>query len=236
MKPNNSNSKRMKTKYLRLPFILLAIFSASIGAYSQKPGSPFKGVITYQIAYPEGKIDASQQNSMPKTLKVSLNGNKSRIDMNMNALSQIVLMDAEAKTTTVLLDLMGTKVAMKPNKRTDLPAKEPVIKIIPGDVKEIAGFACKKAEIQVGGEKSTQAPTIVYFTDAIGNNQIFYDNEFAGLQGIPMEFDYKMQGMNLHLVAISVEKTRISNREFEVPSDYKEVTPEELRQMFGGGK
>jgi hypothetical protein len=49
-----------------------------------------------------------------------------------------------------------------------------------------------------------------------------------------MEFNFKMQGMSMQLVASSVEKGKVSNKDFEIPSDYKETTPEELRQMFGG--
>jgi hypothetical protein len=49
-------------------------------------------------------------------------------------------------------------------------------------------------------------------------------------------FYYKMQGMSMLLTATTVEKGKVSNRDFEVPSDYKEMTPEELRQMFGGGQ
>jgi len=217
--------------------IFIITFSITAGfTLAQKPGSPFKGVINYKVSYPDSKMEASQQAMMPQTMKVSLSGNKSRIEIAMASMSQIILIDSDLKTTTVLLDMMGQKIAMKPNRKTDRPdAKEPVVKMT-SETKEIAGYLCKKAEVSFGDEKSKGTPLIVYFTEAIGNNRIFYDNEYRTLPGIPMEFQYKMQGMNMLLTASSVEKGKVSNRDFEVSSEYKEMTPEQLRELFGGGK
>lgn len=225
----------MKKNLIASLFILTIAFTAGI-SFAQKPGSPFKGVINYKVSYPDSKMEANQQAMLPQSLKVSLYGNKAKIEVAMASLNQTILMDSDQKTTTVLLDMMGQKVAMKPNKKAERPdAKEPVVKILP-ETKEIAGFLCKKAEISFGDEKSKGTPLIVYFTEAIGNNKIFYENEYRTLQGIPMEFQYKMQGMSMLLTASSVEKGKVTNRDFEVPSDYKEMTPEQLREMFGGGK
>lgn len=216
--------------------IALVVFATAISVSAQKPGTPFKGVINYKVTYPDAKMEASQQAMLPQSMKVSLNGNKARIDINMPSMSQVILMDADLQTTKILLDLMGQKIYMKPNKSAaSAGGKEPVVNILP-ETREIAGYVCKKAEIHFGDEKSKASPIIVYYTEAIGNNKIFYDNEYKTLPGIPMEFQYKMQGMNMLLTASSIEKGKVSNKEFEVPSEYKEMTPEQLREMFGGGR
>lgn len=38
----------------------------------------------------------------------------------------------------------------------------------------------------------------------------------------------------MYLTAISVEKGKVSNKDFDVPSGYTEMTPDQLRQLFGG--
>ncbi len=226
----------MKRNHTYTTLILVFTLIAGLAGFAQKAGTSFKGVINYNVTYPDAKMEASQLAMLPKSMKVSLNGNKARIDINMPSMSQILLLDSDQKTTTVLIEMMGKKIAMKPNKKNDAAhAKEPIV-VMTSETKEIAGFVCKKAEINFGDEKSKGSPIIVYFTDAIGNNKIFYDNEYRTLPGIPMEFQYKMQGMSMLLTASSVEKGKVSNRDFEVPSDYKEMTPDELRQMFGGGQ
>lgn len=224
----------MKNKislFLTISFVLSTGLSA---VFAQRPGSPFKGTINYKITYPDSKMEATQLAMLPQTMKVRMNGNKARIEMSMSGINQVIIMDADQQSTVFLVDMMGQKIAMKPNKGADKPSgKEPVVTVA-SETKEIAGFACKKAEIHFGDEKSKASPMIVYFTEDIGNNKLFYDNEYRTLPGIPMEFFYKMQGMNMYMTAVSVEKGKVSAKEFEVPSDYKEMTPEQLRQSFGG--
>ncbi|NTW26188.1 MAG: hypothetical protein HGA37_15925 [Lentimicrobium sp.] len=181
-------------------------------------------------------MEATQLAMLPQAMKLSLDGNKARIDMNMASVSQVILLDSDQKTTTILLDLMGQKIAVKPDKMADLASEnEPVVNIT-SETKEIAGLICKKAEIHFGDEKSMSSPITVYFTEALGNNQVFYDNEYRTLPGIPMEFSYKMQGMSMLMIAGSVEKGKVSKNDFKIPEGYKEMTPDELRQMFGGGQ
>lgn len=202
---------------------------------AQNKGKQFKGTITYQITYPESNLSASQLAAMPQTMVLKLNENKSRAELKMGEMNQVLLLDSEAKTTVILIDITGKKAAIKPKKGTDRPmGKEPIVESA-NESREIAGYVCKKANIHYGDEKSKSNPIQVYYSEEVGNNKIFYDNEYRNLTGIPLEFKYKMQGMNMLLTATKIEEGRVANREFEIPSDYKESTPEELRQMFGGG-
>jgi hypothetical protein len=201
---------------------------------AQSKGKEFKGTITYQISYPDANMSAAQLKSMPQTMVLKLNGNKSRAELNMAEMNQVLLLDSDAKTTVVLVSVGGQKVAIKPNKANRPLGKEPIMEAA-NETKEIAGFVCKKANINFGDERSKANPIEVYYSEEVGGNKIFYDNEYRNLTGIPLEFKYKMQGMNMLLTAVKVEKGRVSNKEFDIPSDYKESTPEQLRQMFGGG-
>ncbi len=221
---------------IRVTSILLILFVfTTLMATAQNKGKQFKGTITYQISYPESNLSASQLTAMPQTMVLKLNEGKSRAELKMGEMNQVLLLDSEAKTTVILIDIMGRKAAIKPRKGSDRPlGKEPIVESA-NESKEIAGFVCKKANIHYGDEKSKANPIEVYYSEEVGSNKIFYDNEYRNLTGIPLEFRYKMQGMNMLLTATKVEEGRVANREFDIPSDYKESTPEELRQMFGGG-
>lgn len=221
---------KQKTLTICMSLLILVAFSAT----AQKEGSPFKGSITYNVSYPESSMSEAQTASMPQVIKILMNGSKTRAEVNMNGMNQVLLTDSEAKTTTVLLDMMGKKIALKP-KSGDRPlGREPIVELA-NESKEIAGYMCKKANIHFGDENSKANPIEVYYTEAIGNNKLFYDNEYRNLPGIPLEFKYKLQGASMLLTATSIDKGKVSNRDFEVPSDYVESTPEQLRQMFGGG-
>ncbi len=222
-------------KLIKTAFLLLLAVSFSVAVNAQAKGGSFKGTITYKITYPESNLDASQLTAMPQFMTLTLSGNKSKAEMSMAMMDQILLMDSDAKTTVILVNINGQKVALKPKKAGEKPSgKEPVVEPA-GETKEIAGYVCKKANIHYGDEKSKADPMSVYYSEELGNNKIFFDNEYRNLVGIPLEFKYKMQGMNMLLTATKVEPGKVKDREFEIPSDYKESTPEELRRMFGGG-
>ncbi len=224
----------MKNNLITFALIILSATAGINVAEAQRSGSSFKGYITYNVSFPGSGSDAAQSAMLPNKMKVALNGNKARLELFMSGVSQIILSDADLQTTIVLADVMGQKLAVKPNRAERMTApKEPVVTVT-AETRDIAGYKCKKAEIHYGDEKSKESPVIVWFSEDIGNNRLFYDNEYRTLPGIPMEFTFKLQGMEMFLTAVSVEKGKVSNKEFEVPSDYKEMTPEQLRQMFGG--
>ena len=212
----------------------MALFSAimfSPPAEAQK--GAFKGIITYDVTYPGMNVEPSQMAMLPQKVTLTTNGEKAKFDVAMTSMNQTMIIDPEAKTTTLLLEMMGNKVMMKPNKQDIPKGKEPIVTITT-ETKQIAGYTCKKAEISFGDEKSKSDPIIVYFSEELGTNKLFYDNEYRTLPGIPLEFTYKMQGRNMHMVAKTIEKTRVTSKDMEVPSGFKEMTPEQLRQMFGG--
>lgn len=222
-------------KLIKTTLLILLAVTFSFAASAQSKGDSFKGKITYKITYPESNLDATQLSAMPQYMVLTLSGNKSKAEMNMAEMDQVLLMDAEAKSTIILVNIAGQKLAIKPKKAGDRPlGKEPIVEPA-AETKEIAGYVCKKANIHFGDEKSKASPSTVYFSDELGNNKIFYDNEYRNLSGIPLEFKYKMQGMNMLLTASKIEPGRVKDKEFDVPTDYKETTPEDLRKMFGGG-
>lgn len=220
---------------LKKIFTLLVLFPAImlINPASAQKGGTFKGIITYEVTYPGMNIEPSQMAHLPQTVILTTNGEKAKFDVAMTSMNQSMIIDPEAKTTTLLLEMMGNKVMLNPKKGDASVGKEPVVNITT-ETKEIAGYPCKKAEISFGDEKSKADPIIVYFSEDLGSNKLFYDNEYRTLPGIPLEFTYTMQGRSMHMVAKTIEKTRVSSKDLSVPAGYEEMTPEQLRQMFGG--
>ncbi|GAB1403098.1 MAG: hypothetical protein PHX54_02905 [Lentimicrobiaceae bacterium] len=221
----------MKKKRISM-MALLAVLAISLPSMAQKSGT-FKGIIVYDVTYPGISPESSQMDNLPKTVTMTTNGDIVKFDVPMPSMSQSMIINPESKTTTILMEMMGNKVMLKPKKGETPSGKEPQVKVIP-ETKEIAGYQCKKAEISFGDEKSNSEPIVVYFSDELGNNKLFFDNEYRTLPGIPLEFTYKLQGRQMHMIARTIEKTRISSKDLAVPPGYQEMTPDQLRQMFGG--
>jgi hypothetical protein len=100
------------------------------------------------------------------------------------------------------------------------------------DTKQIAGYTCKKAIIKTKDKNVFN----IWYSDALFPNaseQTQY-TKFKG--GCPLEFDMAQNGMKMKLTATKVELGNVSDKVFDIPDGYQEVTFEQLMQMMGGMK
>lgn len=221
-------------------FIISAILCVWSYSYAQKGGKVFKGVITYEISYPGNSFDAATLAQLPKLVTATIGEKKSKVELNAGMYSQITYSDAEAMTVQTLMDVMGQKFLMKQTKEEIAKeiAKNPNPKIVIGaETKKIAGYDCKKADITtIDPEQGDKEITIsVFFSEELRNDNANFEGHFRGLTGTPLAYQLDMGGMKMQFTATSVKQQKVSDKDFEIPSGYKEVTKEELQQMFGGG-
>ncbi|MBU0763445.1 MAG: hypothetical protein KJ607_01280 [Bacteroidetes bacterium] len=99
---------------------LISIFLITLMAFNsvwagKEKDEGFQGTITYSIKA-EGEMDAQTKAQMPTEMKISYKGTLSRTEAITPMGSQVVITDKETKETIILLDIMGTKVAVKTTK------------------------------------------------------------------------------------------------------------------------
>ncbi|HET6245872.1 MAG: hypothetical protein H0V01_12455 [Bacteroidetes bacterium] len=216
-------------KKIKLILATLFLFS-SVFVYAQKKKS-FEGVIVFDIS-----VDADEMDPMTKAmlagmeLKTYLKNEKSRSESSMAMQKSITLSDSKAKTVVTLLEIMGQKFMIKtsPEDLTKLDKQSQSIKYF-DETKIIAGYTCKKAEIQISEDSS---PLIVYYTNDIAYPK--YSSPFKVLEGFPLEFEGDMGGLKTKTTAKSVKEEKVEDSKFIVPEGYPETTMKELQQMFGG--
>ena len=104
------------------------------------------------------------------------------------------------------------------------------------ETKEIAGYECKKAVINVESDDGTKTSFIVYYTNELGGSALNFDNPmFKEIDGVLMEFEMEQGPMTMKLEAVSVKKENVPDSDFVVPDGYQELTKEQMQNMFGGG-
>ena len=219
-------------------FIIILISAIVFNLNAVAGGDEFSGVIVYNITYPDGDMDPQMVAMMPKTMKMKVKGAKSRTEISMGMGNTIAIFDGETKTGVTLMDIMGQKFAMKIT--SDEIEKEledqPDIDInVTSETKEIAGYSCKKAIVKVKDGKD-ETEMVVYFTKELGTGGINYNNNpvFKDIDGVMLEYAIAEKEINMTFTAISVDKKKISDSEFEIPDGYKEISASELKNMFGG--
>lgn len=219
----------MKAKFFVYTIALLLACSG----FAQKP---FEGVITYTLSF-DGLPAQAQGMMGNSSMKIFLKDGNSRTELSMLMMENTVIYDGKAKTSSVLMNMMGKKFFIKQQAEA---AKQPVDSTkatitYADETKQIAGYTCKKAFIKSG---ETAVVTTVWYTEEIPNS-LSNDKSMQGLQGlkgIPMEFEMKQaeQGFTMKMAATKVSKEAVEDAKFTVPSDYKETTQEELLKNIMG--
>lgn len=215
--------------------LIAAIALSATTTFAQK-GKEFEGKIVYELSFPGLEIDANSAAMLPKESTVFVKKGKTRTEMSMGmGMSNVTITDSKTKTATVLYDMMGTKMAIKMSEadlKANQPKTEPTVTVL-NETKDIAGYKCKKAEIKMNDPENTVST--VYFTPEIGSKDMnWQQSTMKGIDGFPMEFETKQQGMTMKFVVKSVNKEEVADAKFTIPSDYKETTKEDLQKMFGG--
>jgi GLPGLI family protein len=221
----------------KIIFILVSVLAISNASAQKKAknNSDFEGKIVYDLSFPGLEIDASQAAMLPKESVVYIKQGKSRTEMSMGmGMSTTVLSDSKSKTATLLYDMMGNKMAMKTteeDKKKEKEQPEPTV-TLSDETKDIAGYKCKKAEVKLNDAENTSM--IVYYSPEIGGKDLnWHQGPMKVVDGVPMEYEMKQQGLTMRFSAKSVSKENVDDVKFTVPADYKPTTQEEMKQMFG---
>lgn len=215
--------KQLFTLALILGFIGLSANTVS----AQKD---FEGKIQYSIEY--SSIPAEMQGMeamLPKTMTTYIKGSKSRIEQDGGfGGTNVILADSKANSVTMLLNMMGQKMAIIQTEEEIEQAKEQSkdVKVeLIDESKTILGYECKKAKIST---PDSEFDFIMFYTEEIPNGSA----DFSEVPGLPMEYTMEQQGMKMKFLVSSVNKEKVSSKLFEIPSDYPKMTSKEVQEMY----
>lgn len=219
-------------KNLLLLFILLTI---AAGADAQQKLS--EGKVTFEIAYGDTDLPDETMAMMPTEMDMYFKNDKSRVEMSMGmGMNQTMIFDNKARTMTMLMDMMGNKIAVKNTEEDIKKQKEKNGKKdnkieFTNETKQIAGYTCKKAKVT-----NDEGSFDLYYTDDIVIKDGDWNSDFKDIKGFPMQYQMNQGKMQMTMTAKKVTAQAVEDKMFTVPADYKEKTPEELQKMFGGGQ
>jgi len=230
----------MKKVYLFfLPLAAIVAFSFTNSV------SDFEGKIVYTISV-EGANLPPEAKAMFEGSEMTtyIKETKSRTDMNMGFQNTTTISDGKTKSSVMLMEIMGNKYKIKNDESIKKDDKNADATVKYSDeTKEIAGYKCKKAEITFKDKSGAAQSTTIYYTEEISNH-MGYDNRnsaFKDIKGMPLEFEVNAQnGMKMKMSAKSVSKESVPASKFDIPSDYKETTMEDMQKdmmkMYQGGQ
>jgi len=210
----------MKTRLLTLLSLILLVGSVS--------AQTFEGKITFGIDYELPEAMEAQRSMLPSEMIIYITKGHVRIEQKTMMGDQNVITDTKAKTSVLLMNMMGKKMAI--TMADDGKEKaEPKIEYS-SDTKKIAGYECKKATYTTTDEAGEDQEMEVYYTEEIPSEA---NDKLPGLKGYPLEYTINSQGMLMTLTAKTVSKEKISKKMFEIPEGYEEMSMEDFMKSMG---
>lgn len=215
---------------MRATLLIAIAFACVFGTAFNKKEKKFEGKIKYDITYVSVPAQVEGMESMlPQEMTMYVKGDKVAILQDVMGGSQRVIADNAANTADILMDMMGQKIHIHMTSEeineAAKDAEKPVI-AYQDEKLTVAGYSCKKATM-VNGDTET----VLYYTKKLGS---ITHKDFKDLDGFPLKYETKTQGMSLEMTASEVTKATISDDEFSIPAGYTTMTMEELTGMMGG--
>lgn len=218
--------------------ILMLVFSSF--TFAQKKAKPFNGTVTYAISYPDSKMDPAALSGQPTESKVIVLGNRSKSEMviqGMLFITQIV--NGDNKSTITTIDAGGQKIYYKLNedevKLQNAEEGEPITELSE-ETKVIAGKTCKKAIVKLNDPYGDTYSITVFYAPDMSGKEINFDGNLKDIPGFPLYYEM-MQGEQLIVFeAKEIKKGKFKEKDFLIPSDFRELTVEEKQELMDAFK
>lgn len=219
-------------------FKYLLFISVCIGYNSCNIKSKNKireGIIEYDIIYLENQLGNISTSMLPKTLTLRFKDHMAmyRINGLFGAFSICNISNSRSVTNTTLLKLLDNKYFYQGKKNENACCFDDLTGIhleYTDETKNILGFNCKK--VIASFPDNDKNSFIIYYTDDIKIKKPNSTNPYSDINGVLLEFELQLNGINMRLKPRSFHKTEVQYEEFEIPPGYKKVSKEKMAQIF----
>ena len=209
---------------------ILIIFTACDSSIFS--GKLKEGVIEYKLEYLDSSDDKPIISLLPTEMKIQFKKGYyiQSVEGWMGIFRMAGVNDVKAKKRSALLKIMNKKYLYEVKGNTDAFGFNPMLdkKIeLTKEVKEIAGYKCKKANITWNNYDF-----VVYYTNEIRIDEPNWNNPFPEIEGVLLEYQYEMFDIKTKVTATSVSKEEIPDDVFIVPEGYKNVSKKEMEDVI----
>lgn len=208
--------------------IIISVFLLSCGGNSSDKS---QGIIAYKVSYPKMDKHNLMFDFMPKkmVLKFKDDKYKTTLSAGMGMFKTSFIVDQEEDQFSQMVKLINKKyiLTLKGDEIKKSINQLPSFHIeYTGETKKILNYVCEKAIITVDNE-ANDAFT-VYFTDKIQLDNPNWNNQFNGIDGVMLEYQYEKYGICMRFKAKNIKFTEIDESEFEINEKYEFISEAEM--------
>lgn len=223
--------------------LLIVCFSVCFPFFTFAQRQIKEGKVFFDMSYPKIPEHLKQyQSMMPNDASLYFKNGKSRVEM-PNPMGKITtITDSLQQNITVLMNLPGHKIALRKTKEEMKQVESDLLNglerpkthvVLKPETKEIAGFICHRAIIYTGNDSLNVSDECWYSTE-LPPLMLIADSGFDDIKGMVMEYNTHQEGIECHLKVRKVFDEAVGDVLFEIPSQYKIVTEEELMKIMNG--
>ena len=222
----------IKRRFILLVFLFwMLLYSCTI---KDKKNSYDEGIITYDIDYFQDERENPIISLLPNSMTIKFKDDKALSELKgwMGIFTSSIITDLQENQNITLFKFSDKKYYCKTGLNESFygdSEQEYTIKYV-DDVKEIGGFLCKKAIITFAD--SLINPVSVYYTDILKLKHPDINSPYKELHGILMEFQINIMDIQMLLTFNNIKKKDISDTEFSIPTDFDEVSREDIENIF----
>ena len=218
---------------LKIHFYLLLFGVIFLSSCKDSISDKSEGVIEYKVTYPKMDKTNFMLDFMPKEMRMYFKDNKyiTTITAGMGTFKTEFVCDQAANEFFQLVKLINKKYVLKltgeeiPKTLESLPEYQ--IEFT-DEYKEILGYTCKKAIVTINNESNDAFS--VYYTNEINIENPNWCNQFAPIKGVMLEYQYDKYDICMRFEAKKITYEKVKDNVFEIPSEYKAVTFDEMEQ------
>jgi len=223
----------MKKLFYGLLGSFYILFAISCGHTDEKFIS--EGVIEYDAKVVDESNPMASLAPSKMTVKFKNNYSVAEMSAGMGLFATSFISNPEEKKLIQLVKLLNKKFSLVQNEAeiTKENSSYPVdVKLVEG-TKVIAGYNCKKAHVTLTDEYGVNEFDVFYTTELDIKNPNFA-NPYSMIDGVLMEYQLKKFGLEMRFTAKIVKNEGVDDISFELPSDYKKISQEEMNELFLG--
>jgi GLPGLI family protein len=227
-------------KAFHIIIIIVSLILLSCGGGSSDKS---QGIIAYNVSYPKMDKNNLMFDFMPKkmVLKFKNNNYTTSLSAGMGMFKTDFVVNQEENEFSQLVKLINKKyiLTLKGEEINESINHLPTFLIeYTGETKKILNYVCEKAIITVDNE-ANDAFTIFY-TDQIELETPNWSNQFKGINGVMLEYQYEKYGICMRFKAKNIKFTEIDDSEFDLNEKYEHISEvrmdNEMQEIFDSFK
>ena len=223
-------------KFILITILLLT--TTLIFTSCNKHGGPKEGELIYEITYLESERENPLIALLPKTVVMRFKDDKTIIYVVgfFGTFKLRFITDNKEKKSYTIFNFMDKKyISQDDIQNLSAGYKNfPDLKIIQEEKKEdtifIGGLLSYQAEVFCS--QMSDSTMSLYYSYDLNINNPNSNNPYSEIEGVLTKFQTNVAGIDMIFELVDFNNIKISEKDFQIPDDYEELSTEELNKIL----